>query len=347
MIQSAVRQAAEESGMLLNQELSVEDTEVLETSRQTYLEGLEESAFVVGVESREEYSGTFYMVFSLRDAILMSGILLGIPPARISEKKKLLIVEADDVDAFSEIVNQIIGSFNSVFQPCLPRKIHLKQLPPVKFVPQMDEVTDELPFPDAEFLVYRAQMKLRGEEMNRFDILVPFPLAHLFDPVEEAPASEDVSVDTAHDQAESLRRMFNEGDGPAEGIGAEEKGASQAVLVLDEDAGDREMVKGFLAAAGFRPITASPGADIGVFFSKEAVRAVVLGTAKAEEWDLSLCSRIRNISRDSCVPIIMSARQWTLTRVLKAVKNGANDIIIKPYDESELVAKLSKWLCAA
>jgi hypothetical protein len=85
------------------------------------------------------------MVFSLRDAILMSGILLGIPPARISEKRKLLILEADDIDAFSEIANQIIGTFNTVFQPCLPNKFHLKQLPPTKFVPQMDEVSDELP----------------------------------------------------------------------------------------------------------------------------------------------------------------------------------------------------------
>lgn len=163
MLQSALRQSAEESSMLLNQELEVKDTAVLESSREGYLEDLEDSAFVVGVESREDYPGRLFMVFALRDAILMSGLLLGIPAARISEKKKLLILEEDDTDAFSEIANQIIGSFNSVFQPCLPHKVHLKQLPPLKFVPQMDEVTDEIPIPDAEYLVYKAQIRL-GEK---------------------------------------------------------------------------------------------------------------------------------------------------------------------------------------
>lgn len=347
MIQSALRQAAQESSMLLNQELTVEDTEVEETDRRKYLDELEDSAFVVGVESRDDYSGRFYMVFALRDAILMSGILLGIPQARISEKKKLLILEADDVDAFSEIANQIIGSFNSVFQPCLPRKVHLKQLPPTKFVPQVDEVTEDIPFPDGEFLVYKAQIRLRGEEMNRFDILVPFPLALLFDPEEDAPEPEEGSGDTVHDQAESLRRMFPDSDGPADAGGEDHSGGSAAVLVLDEDAGDREKVKCFLEAAGFRAIAVSPGTDVSAFFAGGGVRAVVLGTAKAEEWDFSLCSRLRRVSRDASIPIIMSARQWTRTRVLKAVKNGANDIIMKPYDEGELVAKLSKWLDAA
>ncbi len=36
--------------------------------------------------------------------------------------------------------------------------------------------------PDGEFLVYKAQLKLGGEGLNLFDILVPFSLANLFDP---------------------------------------------------------------------------------------------------------------------------------------------------------------------
>jgi CheY-like chemotaxis protein len=346
MIQSALRQSAEESSMLLNQELTVENAEVLEVGRQGYLADLEDSAFVVGVESREDYAGRFFMVFALRDAILMSGILLGIPSARISEKRKLLILEADDIDAFSEIANQIIGSFNSVFQPCLPLKVHLKQLPPTKFVPQVDTVTDEIPIPDGEYLLYKVPIKLRGEEMNRFDILVPLPLAHLFEPQEEKTAAAESPGAAVHDQAESLRRMFPEGDGPAKGTQHDQDGFP-AVLVLDDDAQEREQVKGFLAAKGFSAITAHLGADINGFFETEGIRVVVLGTAKAEEWELSLCSRLRHVSRDPGLPIIMCARQWTRTGVLKAVQNGANDIIMKPYEEGELLAKLSKCLDAA
>lgn len=345
MIQSALRQSAEESSMLLNQELAVKDTAVLESFREGYLDGLEDSAFVVGVESREDYPGRFYMVFSLRDAILMSGILLGIPASRISEKKKLLILEEDDTDAFSEIANQMIGSFNSVFQPCLPNKVHLKQLPPRKFVPQVDEVTDEVPVPDGEYLVYKAQIKLGGEELNRFDLLVPIPLANLFDPQEAEPA--EAADGAVHDQAESLRRMFPDGDDGRDGALSKGSERSTAVLILEEDAGDRERVKSMLASRGFAPVTASPGADINGLLADSGFRAVVLGSAKAEESYLSLCARVRHVSRDPGLAIIMCARQWTRTGVLKAVKNGANDIIMKPYDEQELLAKLSKRLDAA
>jgi CheY-like chemotaxis protein/chemotaxis protein CheY-P-specific phosphatase CheC len=347
MIQSALKQSAEESSMLLNQELTVDDTEVLECDKNAYLADLEDSAFVVPVDSREDYPGQLHLVFSLRDAILMSGILLGIPPGRISEKRKLLILEADDIDAFSEIANQIIGTFNSAFSPLLPEKFHLKQLPPMKFVPQVDEVTDRIPVPEEEYLVYKAQIKLGGEELNRFDILVPLSLANRIDPQEndaELPAEET----GIHDQAESLRRLF-----PADSSGGDPSGSHPGaagggiVLVLEDDPDDREEVKGFLSANGFTALTAHLGADINDFFAEEGIHAVVLGMKKPEEWELSLCSKIKDLSGNPQLPIIVCASQWTRSGVLKAVKNGARDIVMKPYDQNELLGKLAKFLSAA
>ena len=86
MLASALKQAGEESGMLLGQELVIELADSLTTSKSSFFGGLDDACFVIGVESREEYPGQFYLVFSLRDAIVMSSILLGIPPARIQEK---------------------------------------------------------------------------------------------------------------------------------------------------------------------------------------------------------------------------------------------------------------------
>jgi CheY-like chemotaxis protein len=352
MIQSALRQSAEETSLLLNQELSVdEDTAVLESNKQQYLDALEDSGFFVAVESREDYPGRFYMVFALRDAILMSGILLGIPPARISEKRKLLILEADDIDAFSEIANQIIGSFNSVFQPCLPNKVHLKQLPPTKFVPQIDKITEETPIPAGEYLVYKAQITLKGEEMNRFDMLVPFPLANLFDPQESAVTADGSCDAPAPDQAESLRKLFPEDSAgcvdSADGFKPVTSVTDRKILVLEDDAKEREKIKELLSANGYTTIMSNLSGDVSKLLTGEGISAVVLGATKAEEWELTLCSKIRELSDDPKFPIIMSALQWTRTGVLKAVVNGAKEVIIKPYDEGELVTKLSKFFHAA
>lgn len=112
ILDAALQQAGEESSMLLGQGLAINASDVLQTNRMSFFTDMEDAMFVVGVETREDYPGQFYMIFSLRDAILLSSMLLGIPPARISEKRKLAIMEPDDYDAFGEIMNQVIGSFN-------------------------------------------------------------------------------------------------------------------------------------------------------------------------------------------------------------------------------------------
>ncbi|HOP40457.1 MAG TPA: response regulator [Geobacteraceae bacterium] len=345
MLHSALKQSTEETSMLLNQEFAVCDTEVHECKKEAYLAGLEDSAFVVPVDSREDYPGRLYLVFSLRDAILMSGILLGIPPGRISEKRKLLILEEDDIDAFSEIANQIIGTFNSVVQPLLSDKFHLKQLPPRKFVPQVDEVTTENPVPDDEYLVYKAHLKLGEQDLNQFDILFPLSLAGRIDPQETVEADQEEAA--VHDQAESLRRLFPTDSEREASSDDSIETVSGVVLVLEDDPGEREEIKGYLSDNGFTALTGHLGSDVNELFNEEGIRAVVVGVKKADEWELSLCSKIKEISGNPQLPIIMCANQWTRTGVLKAVKNGAKDIIMKPYEQKELLGKLSKYLAAA
>src|SRR5512138_2794104 len=106
MMDAALAQTGEESSMLLGQQLGIDESDSVSTNKMTYFCDMDDAIFVANVEAREEYSGQFYMIFSLRDAILLSGLLLGIPSARINEKRRLAIMETDDIDAFGEIMNQ-------------------------------------------------------------------------------------------------------------------------------------------------------------------------------------------------------------------------------------------------
>lgn len=338
LISNALRQSAEESGMLLGQELSVSDPDFLVTNKMTYFSDMDDSSFVVGVESREDYPGSFHVVFALRDAIALSSILLGIPPARISEKRKLLILEADDIDAFSEIANQIIGSFNSVFQPALPNKVHLKQLPPTKFIPQMDEVTEEKPVPDGEYLLCRTNIEMQGQEMNRIDILIPLALADMFDPRENRDSTD--AVDNAGKEADQ------DIDCPTDGKPSGQD-SPKVVLVLEDNAAERQLIQKVLADTGFTPIMAPLNANVAELLTKNQIKVVVLGITQGNDREFSLCTRINAVCEQFSLPIIMSARQWTRTGVLRAVKHGARDILLKPYDSGDLVERLGKFLNAA
>jgi hypothetical protein len=181
MLETALKQAGEESGMLLGQELSIALSDSLATSKTSYFGDLDDGCFVLGVDSGEAYQGQLHLVFSLRDAIVMSSILLGIPPARIQEKKRLSIIENDDIDAFSEIANMVNGALNTVFQSTLPNKVRLKLLPPKKYVPEIDQLNEEDPLPDGDYLMFRSKLEMPGQEMNHLDVLIPVALGNLFD----------------------------------------------------------------------------------------------------------------------------------------------------------------------
>lgn len=344
MLGAALQQAGEESGMLLGQELAVALSDSLKTTKKAYFGDLDDSCFVIGVDSREAYAGQFYLVFSLRDAIVMSSILLGIPPARIQEKKRLCIIESDDVDAFSEIANMINGSFNTVFQGTLPNKVHLKLLSPKKFIPDVDKLDEEEPLPDGEFLMFRSKLEMPGQELNHLDVLIPVELGNLFDPPAEVPEEE---VAQEEEKAVPEAKVA-----PAEG-GAEEQvvasasapadGGTESIVVLEDDDEQRHQMVEAMSFTGYEVVQGTLNADIKEMFSGRKVHLVVIGSMDADDRELSVCIKVNAIRQDSPPPIIMSAQRWTRTAVLKALKYGARDIIIKPFGREDLANKARRF----
>ncbi|TGU74875.1 response regulator [Geomonas terrae] len=323
MLDAAMKQAGEESGMLLGQAMSVAASDVLNTNRKSYLGDEDNPIYVVGVESREAYPGFFYLLFSLGDTIVMSSILLGIPGPRIQEKRRLSIQEPDDVDAFGEIANQIIGSFNSVFQPNLPDKVHLKLLPPQKYVPGTDPLTDDVPFPDGEYLMYRAPLQIEGHEMNMVDILIPHPLANLFD-----PQPEEAAVEAAAPEAEAA---------------VEEAAPVASILVLGDDDGRRELVEG-LSDSGMNLIDAPLGADLPGLFAQGEVRVAFISLKNITDRDLAICKRVVPLVDRSGGAVLLCAHEWTRTAVLKALKAGVKGVVMPPFEPHELTEKVAKFL---
>jgi len=344
MLGSALKQAGEESGMLLGQELSIALSDSLSTSKTSYFGCLDDACFVIGVDSRESYVGQFYLVFSLRDAIVMSSILLGIPPARIQEKKRLCIIENDDFDAFSEIANMINGSFNTVFQGSLANKVHLKLLSPKKFIPEVDQLSDDEPLPEGEYLMFRSKLEMPGQELNHLDVLIPVDLGNQFDPPVESPpeatvvetVSEEVPVTTAGATVEG-----EPSESSAE-VPASEAG-QDSIVVLEDDDGERQQMVEAVAFTGFQIVEGTLNADIKELFSGNTVRLVLIGSMDADDRELAVCIKINAMRQDAPPPIIMSAHRWTRTAVLKALKYGAREIIIKPCGEDELAAKVRRF----
>lgn len=349
MLESALKQAGEESGMLLGQELTITLADSLTTSKTSYFGSLDDGCFALGVESREAYTGQFFLLFNLRDAIVLSSILLGIPPARIQEKKRLSIMENDDIDAFGEIANMINGSFNTVFQSTLANKVHLKLLSPKKYVPEIDELSENEPITEGDYLMFRAKLEMQGQELNHLDILIPPELANQFDPPSEEPANQPADAESGAEsnslpssELDSDEAAVLAGDGQIDSLPVDAGIAS--IIVLDDDENERQQLIDLLNFTGFECVEGTLHADIKELYSGRSVKLVVIGSLDADDRELAVCIKVNAIRQDSLPPVLMCAHRWTRTAVLKALKYGAREIVIKPYIADEVTAKISR-LC--
>jgi len=354
MLESALRQAGEEAGMLLGQGLTATLTDSLTFSKAAYFGDLDDGVFVMTIDSREEYPGQFYLVFNLRDAILMSSLLLGIPAARIQEKRRLSIIEADDIDAFGEIGNMINGAINTTFQASLSGKAQLKQQASKKYVPEIDPLSADEPLPDGEYLMFRAKLEMEGQEMHHLDVLIPLELGNQYDPPPAEPAapeqvdqSEDIAaeaaVDATADQPAAAAAAEETAERPVSAAAAGTAGEDMVVIFEDSEE-DRLHLREALDFTGFKLVEGPLNADVKDLFSQGNVRMVLIGSQDADDRELAVCIKINALRQDQPVPIVMCAHRWTRTAVLKALKYGARDIVIKPCDSDELAAKV-KRLC--
>jgi CheY-like chemotaxis protein len=280
----------------------------------------------------------------------MSSILLGIPPARIQEKKRLCIIENDDIDAFAEIANMINGAFNTVFQGSLPNKVHLKLLSPKKFIPDVDELSDAEPLPEGEYLMFRSKLEMPDQELNYLDVLIPVELGNQFDPPGEeppAPSAEEEADRPALDEgAASAEPETKVVEGVAVAVlleaGSAEDGVD-SIVVLGDDHEERSQMVAAAGSSGYQVVEGTLNADIKDLFAGRNVRLVLIGSHDANDHELAVCIKVNAIRQDSPPPIIMSAQRWTRTAVLKALKYGAREIIIKPCSQEELIAKVRRF----
>jgi len=113
------------------------------------------------------------------------------------------------------------------------------------------------------------------------------------------------------------------------------------ILIADDDAHIREVVRFALEKAGHRVVDAADGRAALAEFSAGTVDLVVLDIVMPEEDGLEVCRRIR---ASSDVPILfLSSRDDELDRVL-GLELGADDYVVKPFSPRELAARVKAML---
>jgi two-component system OmpR family response regulator len=113
------------------------------------------------------------------------------------------------------------------------------------------------------------------------------------------------------------------------------------VLVADDDAHIREVVRFALEKAGHRVSEAADGRETLALFERDTPELVVLDIVMPEHDGLEVCRRLRE---RSAVPILfLSSRDEELDRIL-GLEMGADDYVTKPFSPRELAARVKAML---
>jgi DNA-binding response OmpR family regulator len=109
------------------------------------------------------------------------------------------------------------------------------------------------------------------------------------------------------------------------------------ILLIEDDARLAEMVRDYLAQAGFRVARAASGSAGLAMHAREAFDAIVLDLMLPDMDGLDVCRQVR--ARAGTPILMLTARGDAMDRVI-GLEMGADDYLPKPFEPRELLARL-------
>ena len=120
--------------------------------------------------------------------------------------------------------------------------------------------------------------------------------------------------------------------------------AQPTVLLIEDEAAQREVLCYNLEAEGYRVLQAASG-DEGVLLARENVPdAIILDWMLPVMSGIEVCRQIKSNADTKDIPVIMlSARSEEMDKV-RGLETGADDYVVKPYSLKELMARVrAQW----
>ncbi len=114
------------------------------------------------------------------------------------------------------------------------------------------------------------------------------------------------------------------------------------VLVVDDDARIRDLLRRYLTQEGFEVMVAEDGKALNRLLLRETVDIIVLDLMMPGEDGLSICRRLR-AANDRTPIIMLTAKGEDVDRIV-GLEMGADDYLPKPFNPRELLARIGAVL---
>lgn len=110
------------------------------------------------------------------------------------------------------------------------------------------------------------------------------------------------------------------------------------ILVTDDDARIRDLLRRYLAQEGFEVVVAEDGKALTRVLLRDSVDLIVLDLMMPGEDGLTICRRLR-AANDRTPIIMLTAKGEDVDRIV-GLEVGADDYLAKPFNPRELLARI-------
>ena len=110
------------------------------------------------------------------------------------------------------------------------------------------------------------------------------------------------------------------------------------VVIVDDDARIRDLLRRFLSQEGFDVLLAEDGRALDRILQRETIDLIVLDLMLPGEDGLNICKRLR--STGTKIPVIMLTAKGEDVDRINGLEIGADDYLGKPFNPRELLARI-------
>src|ERR1041384_6382638 len=119
--------------------------------------------------------------------------------------------------------------------------------------------------------------------------------------------------------------------------------ATERILVVDDEEPIREIISSMLSAAGYKTRQACSGMEALAILNASGEFELMLSDLMMAEMDgVALLERTKEKARD--MPVIMVTAVHDISVALAAIRNGAYDYLLKPFEREQLLATARRAL---
>jgi chemotaxis protein CheY-P-specific phosphatase CheC len=287
--------------------------------------------------------GEGYILLPLKDAILFGGFLLIMPEESIKLAIKQSKFEGELADAFGEITNILVGCYSNQFATNFPLKLHFKKDHLDTLIPAYTDLSSNDIFRTDHYYILSFMIRMGNKTHGPLEILFPLDVLGLLKPPDSQESTPNKRVvDQSSDQTQE-RQPEPAQETDAISTAGKHKEQTRIISIISQDKSQLDFFQENFIQENVEVMGLSLENDLKQNLTHKNLCCVFLFIKKVNDLGFAQTIQVRTALKKGC-PLIVAGPEWTRSKVLKALKYGATDVLITPAERESILRKFQKHL---